>query len=77
MELSFPGFKRLILLEHLYEINIAQGMATYIRSGWSASHKVIFECGCHEVQIIKVSGRHDNFYLFSVYHNPDVDDDIF
>ena len=52
-------------------------MAVYIRSGCSASHKAIFECGCHEVQIIKVCDKHNNFYLFSVYRNPDADDGIF
>ena len=75
-ELSIPGFKRPILLKH-NEINRAQGMAVYIRSGCSASHKASFECGCHETQIIKVCGKHNNFYLFSVYRNPDADDGIF
>ena len=37
----------------------------------------MFECGCHEVQIIKVCGKHNNFYLLSVYRNPDADDGIF
>ena len=41
------------------------------------SHKATFECGCHEVQIIKVCGKHNNFYLVSVYRNPDADDGIF
>ena len=36
-------------------------MTVYIRSGCSASHKATFECGCHEVQIIKVSGKSDDF----------------
>ena len=61
-ELSIPGFKRPILFKR-NEINRAQGMAVYIRSGCSASHKATFEGGCHEVQIIKVCGKH-NFYLF-------------
>ena len=52
-------------------------MAVYIRSGCSASHKATFERGCHEVQIIKVCGKHNNFYLFSVYRNSDADDGIF
>ena len=65
-ELSIPGFKRPILFKR-NEIKRAQGMAVYIRNGCSA---------CHEVQIIKVCGKH-NFYLFSVYRNPDADDGIF
>ena len=52
-------------------------MAVYIRNGCSAFYKAIFECGCHEVQIIKVCGKHNNFYLFSVYRNPVADDGIF
>ena len=75
-ELSIPGFKRPILLKR-NEINRAQGNAVYIRSGCSASHKASFECGCHETQIIKVCGKHNHFYLFSVYRNPDADDGIF
>ena len=75
-ELSIPGFKRPILLKR-NEINRAQGMAVYIRSGCSASHKASFEFGCHETRIIKVCGKHNNFYLFSVYQNPDADDGIF
>ena len=75
-ELSIPGFKMPKLFK-CNEINRAQGMAVYIRSGCSASHKGSFECGCHEVQIIKVCSKHNNFYLFSVYRNPDADDGIF
>ena len=52
-------------------------MATYNRSGCCASHKAIFECEYYEVQIIKMCGKHHNFYLFSVYHNPNADDGIF
>ena len=51
-------------------------MAAYIRNSCSDSHKATFECGCHEVQIIKVCGRHNNFYMFSVYQKPDADDRI-
>ena len=56
-EQSIPGFKRPILFKR-NEVNRAQGMAVYIRSGCSDSHKAIFECGCHEVQVIKVCGKH-------------------
>ena len=75
-ELAIPGFKRPVLFKR-NEINRAQGMALYTRSGCSASHKATFESGCHEVQIIKVCGKHNNFYLFSVCRNPDADDGIF
>ena len=75
-ELAIPGFKRPILFKR-NEINRAQRMAVYIRSGCSAPHKATFEHGCHEVQIIKVCGKHNIFYLFSVYRNTDADDGIF
>ena len=55
-ELCIPGFKRPILLK-CNEINRAQGMSVYIRSGCSASHKASFECECHETQIIKECGK--------------------
>ena len=62
-ELSIPGFRRTILLNRI-EINRAQVMAVYIRSGCSASHKTIFECGCHEVQIIQVCGKQKYLFVF-------------
>ena len=75
-ELSITGFKRPTPFKR-NEINRAQGMAVYIRSGCSASHKAIFECGCHEFQIIKMCSKHNDFYLFSVYRTPDPNDSIF
>ena len=75
-ELSISGFKNPILFKR-NEVNRAQRMAVYIRNGCSASHKATFECGCHEVQIIKACGKQNNFYLFSVYWNPAADDKIF
>ena len=75
-ELLIPGFKKPRLLKR-NAIHRAQGMATYIRSDFSASHKTNFECGCHEVQILKICGKHNNFYLFSIYQNPDADDGIY
>ena len=52
-------------------------MALYIRNGFPASHKANYECNCHEVLAVKVCGRHSNFYLFSIYRNPDANDDIY
>ena len=43
-ELSIPGFKRPILFKR-NEINRAQGMAVYIRSACSASHKTSLNVG--------------------------------
>ena len=75
-EILIPGFKKPILLKR-NSIPRAQGMAAYIGKDFSASRKSNFECGCHEVQVLKVCGRTNNFYLFSVYRNPDMDDAIF
>ena len=52
-------------------------MAAYIRYGFPASRKANYECRCHEVLVLKVCGKHNNFYLFSVYRNPNANDDIF
>ena len=75
-EVLIPGFKKPILFKR-DAIPRARGMAAYIRNKYPASHKSCYECGCHETQVIKVSGRHNNFYLCSIYRNPDLDDAIF
>ena len=75
-ELLIPGFKKPILLKR-NSIPRACGMAIYVREGYSASRNHLAECGCHEVQVMKVCGRLHNFYLFSIYRNPDLDDSIF
>ena len=49
-ELLVPGLKKLIFLKYNF-INRAQGIATYIKSDYSASSKAIYGCGCFEVQI--------------------------
>ena len=72
----FQVSKRPILYKR-NEINRAQGIAVYIRSGCSASHMAIFECRCHVIQIIKLCDKHNNFHLFSVCWNPDANDGIF
>ena len=75
-ELLMPGFKKPILLKR-DSIPRALGMAIYVREGFSASRKHTAECGCHEVQVMKVCGKRQNFYLFSIYRNPTLDDSIF
>ena len=75
-ELLIPGFKQ----PHLLKWNDkrrGQGMAAYIRKGFSASRKPDYECDCHDVLVLKVCDKHSNFYLFSIYRNPDADDEIF
>ena len=75
-EVLVPGFRKPLLVKR-DAIPRARGMAVYIRNNFSASHKSCYECGCHEMQVIKVSGKHNNFYLCSIYRNPDLDDSIF
>ena len=75
-EILIPGFNKPILFKR-DEIPRARGMAVYIRKKFPASRKTSYECGCHEIQVIKVCGRYNNFYLCSVYRNPDLDDKIF
>ena len=85
-EILIPGFNKPILLkrdniprrrDNNDNNHRRQGMAVYIRKKYPASHKTKYECGCHEVQVLKVSGRHNNFYVFSIYRNPTLNDDIF
>ena len=75
-EMLIPGFKKPILFQH-NAIPRAQGMALYIRKDFPSFRKANFECRCHEVQVLKVSGKTNNFYLFSIYRNPDADDSIY
>ena len=75
-ELLMPGFKKPMLLKR-NSIPRALGMAIYVREGFSASRNHSAECGCHEVQVMKVCTKRQNFYLFSIYRNPDLDDSIF
>ena len=75
-ELLIPGFKQPQLLMR-NQRERGQGMAVYIRNGFPASRKAIYECQCHEVLVLKVSGKHHNYYLFSIYRNPDANDGIY
>ena len=75
-EILLPGFKKPILLRS-DAIPRARGLALYIRNDFSAMNQKRYECNCHEIQIVKVCGGHSNFYIFSVYRNPDANDTIF
>ena len=55
----------------------ARGMSVYVRSGFTASRHKEAECGCHEVMVVRVCSRYNNFYIYSCYRNPDLDDSIF
>ena len=75
-ELLIPDFKQPFLLNR-NERERGRGMAVYVRKGYPASRKACYECPCHEIVVMKVCGRHSNFYLFSIYRNPDANDAIF
>ena len=53
------------------------GMAAYVRDGYGPFHQRKFECGCCEMLVFTVCGARQNFYLFSLYRNPDLDDWIY
>ena len=36
-----------------------------------------FECGCCETLVFMVCGARQNFYVFNLYRNPDLDDRIY
>ena len=54
----------------------ARGMAAYVRDGYEAFRQPKFECGCCEMLVVRVCGLRQNFYVYSLYRNPDQDDRI-
>ena len=75
-ELLVPGFGR-PLLSWGAGMPYARGMAAYVRDGYGAFRKLKFECGCCEMLVFRVCGVRQNFYVFSRYRNPDLDDWIY
>ena len=55
----------------------ARGMAAYVRDGFGAFQQPEFECVCCEMMVRMVCGMRQNLYLYSLYHNPDLDNRIF
>ena len=55
----------------------ARWMAAYVRDEYGAFHQPKFECGCCEMLVLRVCGARQNFYMFSLYHNSDLDDRIY
>ena len=49
-------------------------MAAYVRDGYEAFRQPKFERGCCEMLVSRVCGARQNLYVFSLYHNPDLDD---
>ena len=75
-ELLVPGFGRPVLL-YRDGMPSASGMAAYVRHGYGAFRQPKFECGCCEILVFRVCGDRQNFYVFSVYRNPDLDHRIY
>ena len=71
-----PWFGRPVLLCRS-KMPRARVMAAYIRDGYGAFRQPKFECGCCEILIFRVRGARQNFYVFSLSRNPDLDDRIF
>jgi len=77
-ELLIPGFGRPVLLYRDGSgLPRSRGMAAYVRDGFGAYRQNEFECGCCEMLVVRVCGSRQNFYVFSLYRNPDLDDKIF
>ena len=75
-ELLIPGFGRPVLLCR-DGVPRSGGMAAYVRDGYGAFRQPKFECGCCEMLVFRVCGARQNFYVFSLYRNPDLDDRIY
>ena len=74
-ELLVPGFGRPVLLCR-DGMPRARGMAAYVRDGYGAFRQPKFECNCCEMLVFRVCGARQNFYVFSLYRNPGLDDRI-
>ena len=75
-ELLVPKFGRHVLLCQ-GRLHRVQGMATYVRDGYGAFCQLTFECVCFKMLVFRVCGVRQNLYVFSLCHNPDLDDQIF
>ena len=75
-EFLVPGFGRPVLLCRNGAPR-ARGMASYVRDGYGAFRQPKFECGCCEMLVFRVCGARKNFYVSSLYCNPDLDDRIY
>ena len=75
-ELLVPGFGRPVLLCR-GKLPRARGMAAYVRDGYEAFRQPKFECGCHEMLVVRVCGSRQNFYVYCLHRNPYQDDRIY
>ena len=75
-EVLVLGFGRPVLLCR-GKMPRARGVTAYVRDGYGAFCQPKFECGCSEMLIFSVCGMRQNLHVYSLYHNPDLDDQIF
>ena len=75
-EVLVPGFGQPVWLCR-GKMHLARWMAAYVRDGYVAFRQPKFECGCCEILFFRVCGVRQNFYVYSLYRNPDLDDRIF
>ena len=52
-------------------------MAAYVRDGYRAFCQPKYESGCCEMLVFRICGVRQNFYVYNLYHNPDLDEWIF
>ena len=74
-ELLVSGFGRPVLLCR-GKMPRARGMATYVRDGYGGFLQPKFECGCCEMLFSRVCGAIQNLNVFSLCHNPGLDDRV-
>ena len=74
-EFLVPGFGRPVLLCR-DGVPQARWMAAYVRDRYGAFRQPKFECDCCKMLVCRVCGARQNFSVFSLYRNPDLDDRI-
>ena len=75
-ELLVPEFGRPVLLYRGTMVR-AREIVAYVRDGYGAFRQPNIDCGCSEMLFFRVCGVRRNFYLFTPYLNPDLDEKIF
>ena len=75
-ELRIPGFGSPAQIR-CGDLPEARGLIAYVRDGFAAHRQRTYECGCCEMLVIRVCGGRQNFYVFAVYRNPNLDDHIY
>ena len=55
----------------------ARGIAAYARDEYGAFRQNKLKHGCCKMLVFFVCGAIENFYIFSLYRNPDLDDQIY